>query len=241
MNVRAKTSAPLARYARAASMRTSSRCRKWTAKSAARRVFEGYSFLLHGAPPRAEHRLRDSPGHPLIAVAGTSTPLSLNSRVRRGAELILYPNEAREIRLLAVHLKSGCGRRTLDSGRDQCTVLAQQVPILEQWIDAQAAAGRRFAVLGDFNRDLLDDRGPRTHRQRRIAQSLWAEIDERRTGGSRPRQRGRRRAIQQLLGESEFWRFHRSHRAVARPCGPTGCPDRSIASPGTRQMRCVES
>ncbi|MEZ5459545.1 MAG: endonuclease/exonuclease/phosphatase family protein [Steroidobacteraceae bacterium] len=76
-----------------------------------------------------------------------------------------------------MHLKSGCGRRTLDSGRDQCAVLAMQVPELERWIDARAARSLPFAVLGDFNRDLLDDRGPARGSSGAL-RSLWAEIDD---------------------------------------------------------------
>lgn len=57
------------------------------------------------------------------------------------------------LRLLAVHLKSGCsaGRSQADA---DCTVLFDQLPVLERWIDARAAAGERFAVLGDWNRRL---------------------------------------------------------------------------------------
>jgi endonuclease/exonuclease/phosphatase family metal-dependent hydrolase len=104
-------------------------------------------------------------------------PLSLGDRLRRGAELTLYPGEPREIRLLSVHLKSGCARRTLDSPRDACGTLARQVPELERWIDGQARSGRPFAVLGDFNRDLLADPGPARNDQG-APRSLWAEIDD---------------------------------------------------------------
>ena len=97
--------------------------------------------------------------------------------MRYGVELVLYPGTAREIFLLSVHLKSGCPRQTLDSRREACVLLARQVPELERWIDAQAAAGHRFAVLGDFNRDLLADRGPA--RDANGAQlGLWNEIDD---------------------------------------------------------------
>lgn len=95
--------------------------------------------------------------------------LDLGGRVRRGAELILFPGEAREIRLLSVHLKSGCARRPLDDSREACVTLAKQVPILERWIDAQAAAGRHFAVLGDFNHDLLNLTGE---------DSFWMAIND---------------------------------------------------------------
>lgn len=145
-------------------------------ESAARRVFDGYSFCFTSRRHVQNTGFAIRRGIPYRCGADFAA-LSLAGRVRRGAELILYPGDSREIRLLAVHLKSGCGRRTLDSGRDQCTVLAQQVPMLEQWIDGQAAAGRRFAVLGDFNRDLLDDRGP-ARADNGALRSLWAEIDD---------------------------------------------------------------
>lgn len=103
--------------------------------------------------------------------------LALGDRVRRGAELVLFPGEPREIRLLAVHLKSGCGQRLLDDPKRDCALLARQVPELERWIDAQALAGRRFAVLGDFNRDLLRDRGSARSASGRL-QRLWSEIDD---------------------------------------------------------------
>ena len=144
--------------------------------SAARRVFEGYSFCFTARTHVQNTGFAIRRGIPHRCGADFE-PIALGGRVRRGAELILYPGELREIRLLSVHLKSGCGRRTLDSGRDQCTVLAQQVPILERWIDAQAAAGRRFAVLGDFNRDLLADQGP-ARSETGALRSLWAEIDD---------------------------------------------------------------
>jgi endonuclease/exonuclease/phosphatase family metal-dependent hydrolase len=80
--------------------------------------------------------------------------LSLGDSVRRGAVVILYPGTVREIHLLAVHLKSGCARQPLDSNAQACRLLTRQLPALENWIEAQARAGRRFGVLGDFNRDL---------------------------------------------------------------------------------------
>lgn len=126
--------------------------------AAARRVFPNHAFcftrregvqntgfaIRRGIPHRC--------GEDLVT-------LSLDERIRRGAELILYPDTPREIRLLSVHLKSGCPRRPLDDSREACRTLARQVAPLEEWIDAQAHAGRRFAVLGDFNHDLLAETG----------------------------------------------------------------------------------
>ena len=110
--------------------------------------------------------------------------LSLGGRVRSGAELILFPGSAQEMRLLSVHLKSGCRRRPLDDPRDACETLSRQVPELERWIDTQAAAGRRYAILGDFNHDLLMGRGPARNDQGQL-RNFWAEIDDGEPAGAR--------------------------------------------------------
>ncbi|MFO1400674.1 MAG: endonuclease/exonuclease/phosphatase family protein [Steroidobacteraceae bacterium] len=106
-------------------------------------------------------------------------PLALGARVRRGATLVLYPGSAAELHLLGVHLKSGCARGPLDATPpiEACVLLARQVPLLEAWIDNEAVIGTRYAVLGDFNRDLLAESGPA--RSPGGAQAnVWAEIDD---------------------------------------------------------------
>jgi endonuclease/exonuclease/phosphatase family metal-dependent hydrolase len=102
--------------------------------------------------------------------------LSLGDSLRRGKELTLFPGEPRETRLLSVHLKSGCSSKPLTAPDRACHDLARQAPLLEAWIDAQARAGRRFAVLGDFNRDLLGEEARSA--TLRPTDSLWAEIDD---------------------------------------------------------------
>jgi endonuclease/exonuclease/phosphatase family metal-dependent hydrolase len=57
----------------------------------------------------------------------------------------------RPIRLLAVHLKSGCNSNRDLRDRD-CGVLFNQAPVIEAWIDARARASEHFAILGDLNR-----------------------------------------------------------------------------------------
>ena len=102
--------------------------------------------------------------------------LSLGDTLRRGKELTLFPGEPREIRLLSVHLKSGCSSQPLTAPDRACHALARQAPILDAWIDAQARSGRRFAVLGDFNRDLLSEEAHHATLGRH--DSFWAEIDD---------------------------------------------------------------
>lgn len=143
---------------------------------AAALVFRGYSFCFTRRRALQNNGFAVRRGLPYRCGADFE-PLSLDGAVRSGAELILYPDDAREIRLLSVHLKSGCGARLLDAPTDACRDLARQVAPLESWIDAQAAAGRRFAVLGDFNRELLRDVGPAKSPEGAL-QRLWPEIDD---------------------------------------------------------------
>ncbi len=90
--------------------------------------------------------------------------------LRSGVDVTVYPPGRPPIRLLAVHLKSGCptGRE-----REACDTLFRQLPILEDWIDARAAEGVRFAVLGDFNRRLAAPDDP-----------FWAAIDDGQPAGA---------------------------------------------------------
>ena len=135
---------------------------------AARLVFPDYQFCFSGRIAVQNNGFAIRRGLP-YACAADVTELSMNDDVRRGVELRLFPGTAQELRLLSVHLKSGCARESLDSSRASCGELSRQVPVLERWIDAQAADHRPFAVLGDFNRDL---------RREPAGPSIWAEIDD---------------------------------------------------------------
>ena len=87
-----------------------------------------------------------------------------NPDLRSGVDVIVRPARGTPIRLLSVHLKAGCSS---GDKNDACPVLFQQVPVMERWIDARAAEGTRFAVLGDFNRRLVMP-----------ADTVWAEWDD---------------------------------------------------------------
>lgn len=135
---------------------------------AARLVFPDYEFCFSGRIAVQNNGFAIRHGLPFSCGADL-TPLSLADDVRRGVELVLFPATPRELRLLSIHLKSGCARDALDSKRPSCAVLRTQVPILESWIDAQAAGHKPFAILGDFNRDLLNEpAGP----------TVWGELDD---------------------------------------------------------------
>jgi len=99
------------------------------------------------------------------------------SRVRWGAELTLFPGSPSEVRVLGVHLKSGCHGERLTSERHDCQRLAEQVPILERWIDARARAGVPFAIAGDFNRRFSSERRQARDRFGRLT-AMWPELDD---------------------------------------------------------------
>jgi endonuclease/exonuclease/phosphatase family metal-dependent hydrolase len=78
---------------------------------------------------------------------------------RWGTQIRIDPSDGKgpAVRLLSLHLKSGCGWGRLDRAdlrREQCRLLRRQRGILEEWIDEQAADGEPFVLLGDFNRQL---------------------------------------------------------------------------------------
>jgi endonuclease/exonuclease/phosphatase family metal-dependent hydrolase len=75
--------------------------------------------------------------------------------LRDGLDVTLgFPGGA-SLRVLVVHLKTGCQTDTMSrSQRPQCALLARQIPPLAGWVAARRAEGVPFAVLGDFNRDL---------------------------------------------------------------------------------------
>jgi endonuclease/exonuclease/phosphatase family metal-dependent hydrolase len=73
--------------------------------------------------------------------------------LRSGADVTLdLPGG--QLRLLAVHLKTGCHYDRLDSARPACRTLHDQVPPMQGWIAQRRADGVPFVVLGDFNREM---------------------------------------------------------------------------------------
>lgn len=82
-------------------------------------------------------------------------------RVRYGADVTVKNKEGKELRLLSVHLKSGCFDKILtdatktNAGEAPCPILREQLPILESWVNDRTTEATSFIVLGDFNRRLL--------------------------------------------------------------------------------------
>lgn len=71
--------------------------------------------------------------------------------VRWGIDVTLEGKHA--LRLLGVHLKSGCSAGFKADDED-CPLLMEQVPTIKAWIEERQSAGESFAILGDFNRRL---------------------------------------------------------------------------------------
>ena len=71
--------------------------------------------------------------------------------LRSGADITLELPGGK-LRLLNVHLKTGCREDRLASARTQCTTLARQLPVIQGWIAQRRDEGVPFLLLGDFNR-----------------------------------------------------------------------------------------
>ena len=70
---------------------------------------------------------------------------------------ITVTEDGRELRLLSVHLKTGCWGALQDRDGERaetCAVLRAQMLRLKAWADVRRAEGTAFVILGDFNRRL---------------------------------------------------------------------------------------
>ena len=82
------------------------------------------------------------------------TDLNIDHHLRSGVDITLRLAPA-PLRILAVHLKTGCFDRPLrERGRNDCAELRKQLTVLADWITARRSEGVAFTVLGDFNRHM---------------------------------------------------------------------------------------
>lgn len=130
----------------------------------ARRHVQNVGFAIRKGIPH-----RCNPDYRALGMQGDN--------VRWGADVTLFPGTPREIRLLAVHLKSGCNRDPLTRREGACRTLQHQVPVLEKWIDHRARERGPFAVLGDFNRRFDREFAPARDARGRII-AMWYELDD---------------------------------------------------------------
>ncbi len=135
---------------------------------AARRIFDPneYSFFFEPGdnPQRVGFAVRRT-----VTVTDDPDFIELrvgNSGLRAGA-VITVEVDGQPLRLMSVHLKSGCFSDPFSSTDDDCRTLIRQVPQLERWIDDQANGSVPFIIMGDFNRRLNLE-----------GDDLWEEIDD---------------------------------------------------------------
>ncbi len=83
--------------------------------------------------------------------------LGADGAFQRWATDIVVTAGGRELRLLSVHLRTGCwgANQDGDSGStESCATLRGQIERLKDWADARPANAEAFVILGDFNRRL---------------------------------------------------------------------------------------
>jgi endonuclease/exonuclease/phosphatase family metal-dependent hydrolase len=119
-----------------------------------RRGWQLDCFTRRAHPQKVGFAIREGVPH---RCNGDLAALDIDGGTRAGADVTLWPGTPREVRLLAVHLKSGCFTGKLDRSFEPCARLRQQVPVIEAWIDQRVREGTPFAILGDFNRHLDKD------------------------------------------------------------------------------------
>lgn len=74
--------------------------------------------------------------------------------LRSGADITLHVGGS-AVRILALHLKTGCQRARLSStARRSCQELREQILPLRDWVAARQKEAVPFIVLGDFNREM---------------------------------------------------------------------------------------
>jgi acid phosphatase len=143
---------------------------------AAEQVFPGYDFCFSTRAHTQKNGFAIRRGLPHRCEPEYQA-LSVGDAVRNGVVVTFFPGTDNEFRLMSVHLKSGCPAGPLTAPGRNCELLSLQVAPLEAWIESEAAAGRRFGVLGDFNRRFSLEKGPVRDREGRL-QNVYAEIDD---------------------------------------------------------------
>ncbi|MQR98959.1 endonuclease/exonuclease/phosphatase family protein [Gluconobacter aidae] len=74
-------------------------------------------------------------------------------QLRGGLDVSISDGQA-TLRLLVVHLKTGCWDQPLNQRQHSCPTLYKQVRIVQDWMLERQDEGEPYAVLGDFNRRL---------------------------------------------------------------------------------------
>ena len=143
---------------------------------AAAQVFPGYDYCFSARPHVQKNGFAIRRGLP-YRCESEYKPLSIGNAVRNGVVATFFPGTVNEFTLMSVHLKSGCPAGPLTAEGRNCDLLSKQAAPLEEWIDAQARAGKRFGLLGDFNRRFTLEKGKARDAQGRLV-NFYPEIND---------------------------------------------------------------
>jgi endonuclease/exonuclease/phosphatase family metal-dependent hydrolase len=92
-------------------------------------------------------RVRRNPDVTTLALS----PTAAQHHLRSGLD-VTVSTESAELRVLIVHLKTGCWDNPLSETHHSCPILFQQFRALQDWLAQRAKNREAFAVIGDFNR-----------------------------------------------------------------------------------------
>lgn len=132
-------------------------------QEAVQRVFDPHKYAYHMSSRGDVQRVGiiykkelDVVRYPdLVLLARVSS-----ERLRYGVDLGVKDASGRELRILGVHLKSGCFSSPLDGPYkeyerpDACQKLKKQVPVLTRWMESRQQERTPFMLIGDMNRRL---------------------------------------------------------------------------------------
>ncbi|XAO72083.1 MAG: endonuclease/exonuclease/phosphatase family protein [Acetobacteraceae bacterium] len=71
--------------------------------------------------------------------------------LREGLDLTMTIGK-QHLRILALHLKTGCWEQPLNQRRHACPLLYRQLSIIADWVAVRQSEGVPFVLIGDFNR-----------------------------------------------------------------------------------------
>lgn len=92
--------------------------------------------------------------NPELKALDVAPPGALH-HLRGGLDVTLHDHTGGpDLRILVIHLKSGCWDRPLKERGYSCPILREQFAILDDWVLQRQDEGVAFAVMGDFNRRL---------------------------------------------------------------------------------------
>lgn len=82
--------------------------------------------------------------------------VTANNNLRYGVDVTLLIPDQPSVRVLIVHLKSGCHSKKTIAGVS-CKRLSQQASVINRWVAEREEEQSHFVVLGDFNRHLINE------------------------------------------------------------------------------------